>query len=115
LKKVFKLTQENKHPDRVLDSVKYDIRRYLKRERSKKLPKEAIFWDFDCKFGKSSGQAETITASAITDALDKAKEDGWEEFYIEIISKPSTKTKKKDTAKEDDAAEADKNENNEEV
>lgn len=101
MKKVFKLTQENKHPDRVLDSIKYDIRRYLKRERSKKLPKEAIFWEFDCMFGKSSDTAESINASAIIDALDKAKEEGWEEFYIEIISKPSDKVKKKSLPKEE--------------
>ena len=54
LKKVFKLTQENKHPDRVLDSIKYDIRRYVKRERKKKLPEDAIFWAFDCRFGQNS-------------------------------------------------------------
>ena len=104
MKKVFKLTQENKHPDRVLDSIKYDIRKYLKRERSKKLPKEAVFWDFDCKFGKSSTAADTITTSAIIDALDKAKEEGWEEFYIEIISKPSSKVKKTTPANENEDA-----------
>lgn len=102
MKKVFKLTQENKHPDRVLDSIKYDIRRYLKRERSKKLPKEAVFWDFDCKFGKSSADANTINTSAIIDALDKAKEEGWEEFYIEIISKPSSKAKKQTSSQDDE-------------
>ncbi len=101
MKKVFKLTQENKHPDRVLDSIKYDIRRYLKRERSKKLPKEAIFWDFDCSFGKNSDEAESIKASDITNLLDTAKEEGWEEFYIEIISKPSLKAKKKEEPEEE--------------
>jgi len=102
LKKVFKLTQENKHPDRVLDSIKYDIRRYLRRERGKKLPKDAIFWEFDCNFGKNSDEAESINVSAITESLDKAKEEGWEAFYIEIISKPSDKVKKKDLPKKED-------------
>ncbi len=100
MKKVFKLTQENKHPDRVLDSIKYDIRRYLKRERGKKLPEDAVFWEFDCKFGKNSTETETISASAIIDHLDKAKAEGWDAFYIEIIARPSSKTKKKAEPKE---------------
>lgn len=102
MKKVFKLTQENKHPDRVLDSIKYDIRRYLKRERGKKLPKDAIFWEFDCSFGKNSDETESINASAITQYLNKAKEEGWKEFYIEIIAKPSKKVKRKESPKEGD-------------
>lgn len=110
MKKVFKLTQENKHPDRVLDSIKYDIRRYLKRERSKKLPKEAVFWDFDCSFGKNSDEAEIIKASDITNLLDKAKEEGWEEFYIEIISKPSLKAKKKEEPEEENEENEEKSE-----
>jgi hypothetical protein len=105
LKKVFKLTQENKHPDRVLDSIKYDIRRYLKRERKKKLPEDSIFWEFDCKFGKSSDESESINASEIITSLDKAKESGWKEFYIEIISKPSDKVKKKAEPKEGESTE----------
>lgn len=100
MKKVFKLIQENKHPDRVLDSIKYDIRRYLKRERKKKLPEDAIFWEFDCKFGKNDGEAVSINSAEIIKALDKAKEEGWEGFYIEIISKPSDKVKKKEDKEE---------------
>lgn len=95
MKKVFKLQQDNKHPDRVLDSIKYDIRRYLKRERKKKLPEDKTFWDFECAFGKSSKEAQSLPASEIITALDKAKEEAWEECYIEIISKAVYKEKKK--------------------
>ena len=101
LKKVFKLTQANKHPDRVLDSIKYDLRRYLKRERKKKLPEDAIFWEFDCMFGKDSATAVSINSSDIISNIDKAKEEAWEEFYIQIISKPSDKVKKKEPKEED--------------
>ena len=94
MKKTFKLTQENKHPDRVLDSIKYDIRRYLKRERKKKLPEDAVFWEFDCKFGQDSDTANAINTSEITACLEKAKIDGWEKVYLEILAKPSQKSKK---------------------
>lgn len=94
MKKIFKLTAENKKPERVLDSIKYDIRRYLKRERKKKLPEDATFWDFECAFGKSSDDKQEMNASEITAALDKASEASWSECYIEIISKAVTKERK---------------------
>lgn len=95
MKKVFKLTQPNKHPERVLDAIKYDIRRYLKRERKKALPGNSAFWEFECKFGKTSSAAQGINTSEIISAIEKAKTEGWDEFYIEILAKPSTKQKKK--------------------
>ncbi len=94
MKKIFKLTAENKKPERVLDSIKYDIRRYLKRERKKKLPEDATFWDFECAFGKSSTDKEETTTSEIINALDKASEENWSECYVEIISKAVTKERK---------------------
>ncbi len=33
MKKIFKLTDEKKHEDRVLDGIKNDIRKYVKREK----------------------------------------------------------------------------------
>lgn len=91
MKKVFKLQEENKNPERQLDAVKNEIRKYMKRERKKKLPEDAIFWDFDCRFGESSDKAETISASEIITALNKAHDATWSECYVEIIAKASMK------------------------
>ena len=44
MKKNFPLQAEGKHPDRVLEAVKHDIRKYFKRERSRPVPKDADFW-----------------------------------------------------------------------
>lgn len=93
MKKIFHLQQKNKHPDRVIESVKYDIRRYLKRERKKKLPKDATFWDFDCRFGENSDEAESLLASEITAALDKAHNSGWNQCYIEIMARAVQKNR----------------------
>jgi len=110
MKKIFKLTAENKKPERVLDSIKYDIRRYLKRERKKKLPEDMTFWDFECAFGKSSEDSTDISVSEVITYIDKASEESWSEFYIQIISKAVKKEKKAevpsteeetDTTKED--------------
>lgn len=93
MKKIFHLQQENKNPDRLLESIKHEIRKYLKRERSKKLPEEAVFWDFDCRFGQSSDEAQGVLASEVIAALDKANADKWEQCYVEIIAKASYKVK----------------------
>ena len=94
MKKMFQLQEKNKKPDRTLDSIKNEIRKYLKRERTKKLPEDAIYWEFDCKFGKDESSAEVLNANEIIKALDKTREETWQECYIEIISKPSNKKRK---------------------
>ncbi|WP_345975227.1 DUF6172 family protein [Sulfurimonas sp. HSL3-7] len=91
MKKIFHLQQENKNPDRLLESIKHEIRKYLKRERGKKLPEKAVFWDFDCRFGQNSEEAHGVLASEIITALDKAHTDKWEQCYVEIIARAAYK------------------------
>jgi hypothetical protein len=93
LKKLFHLRQENKNPDRLLESIKHEIRKYMKRERKKKLPEEAVFWDFDCRFGQNDEEAEPLPASGLIAALDKAHDAGWDACYVEIIARASMKAK----------------------
>ncbi|MFY8042823.1 MAG: DUF6172 family protein, partial [Rhodoferax sp.] len=38
MKKTFSLAVEGKHPDRLLDAIKHEIRKYFKRERNRSLP-----------------------------------------------------------------------------
>jgi len=93
LKKIFELQAANKKPERVSDSIKNELRKYLKRERKKKLPEDALFWEFECRFGQTSETAESLNASELIKALDKAYEASWDRCYVEIISKPSSKSK----------------------
>jgi hypothetical protein len=47
MKRDFKLTDPKKAPARKVDAVKFEIKKYLARER-RKAPKEgADYWDFD--------------------------------------------------------------------
>jgi len=89
MKKTFQLRIEGKHPDRVLDAVKHDIRRYIKRERRRELPAGADFWDFDCRFGSSVDDAEVIHLNDITGRIDGVAKDGGPQFYIEILARPA--------------------------
>lgn len=74
-------------------SIKNDVRKYLKRERGKKLPEGADFWDFDCKVGKAEPGTVTHVAD-LTAAIDKAFEESWPGIYIEILAKPGTRQRK---------------------
>ncbi|MDD3592346.1 MAG: DUF6172 family protein [Sulfurovum sp.] len=95
MKKIFKLQDEKRHPDRIIEAIKHEIRKYIKRERGKKLPDEAkMFWDFDCKFGENAQSAKSMTFNDIIEALDKVSKAGWSECYIEIISRAEVKPPK---------------------
>ena len=89
MKKIFKLTDEKKKPERIIEASKHEIRKYLKRERGKKLPEGADYWDFDCCFGQNSEETQPLHVAQITSALDKAYDAKWEQCYIEIIAKPA--------------------------
>jgi phosphoenolpyruvate synthase/pyruvate phosphate dikinase len=92
MKKIFKLQENNKKPERTLEATKHEIRKYVKRERKKKLPdKETMFWDFDCRFGQNSDEAQSLAFDEIIKALDKAYEAKWPECYIEIMARAADK------------------------
>ena len=87
MKKNFPLQAEGKHPDRVLEAVKHEIRKYFKRERNRALPKGVDFWDFDCKVGLSADSAEVVRVSGVIEAVDAAAKTGVASVYVEILSK----------------------------
>ena len=87
MKKNFPLQIEGKNPDRVLESVKHEIRKYFKRERNRALPKGVDFWDFDCKVGLTAETAEVVKVSAVIESLDALAKEGAASVYVEILSK----------------------------
>jgi len=88
MKKIFKLTDEKKHEDRVLEAIKNDIRKYVKREKKKTLSdKASMYWDFDCKIGENMASAKVVVFEELTKALDAIKATGTKEVYIEILAK----------------------------
>lgn len=93
MKKSFPLEVPNHKPPRVVESIKAEIRKYLKRERRKALPEGADFWDFDCRAGKDSESAGVIHVSKITKPVDTASRENWASVYIEILAKPGQRTK----------------------
>ena len=88
MKKVFKLKDEKRNPERIVEAIKHEIRKYIKRERRKKLPEGAVYWEFDCRFGESAEDAKTMHSPELLSSLEKAREAGWDSCYAELISRP---------------------------
>jgi hypothetical protein len=101
MKKIFKLTDPKKKPERQVEAVKFEIKKYIKRERNKKLPEGIDYWDFDCKFGDTSESANPIHISEINKSIDHQFQNKKESFYIEILVKTGTRGKSIDQSAED--------------
>lgn len=91
MRKIYPLRPEGKHPDRVLEAVKHDIRKYIQRERRRELPADAHFWDFDCRFGPSQAEAQTLHPAALIAELDALAKTGAEQCYVELLAKPAVR------------------------
>ena len=87
MRKTFALRPEGKHPDRVLDAVKHEIRKYLRRERRRALPEGVDYWDFDCKVGPEAAQAQTVHLAELIGAVDALAKGGGPQAYVEVLAK----------------------------
>lgn len=94
MKKTFSLTNPKIQYALQIDGVKHDVRKYLKRERRKKLPEDVDFWDFDCKFGPTAESAAVVHVAELSKRLDEAQAQKLDTVYIEILAKPGRRSKK---------------------
>ena len=88
MKKTFKLQHPKIKLPRVVDSVKHEIRKFLKKERAKTLPAEAKYWGFDCKFGESEETAIEVHLSSLTKSIDELVENNITPFMWKLLLKP---------------------------
>lgn len=93
MRKTFPLEVPNHKPPRVVEAIKAEIRKYLKRERRKPLPEGVDFWDFDCRAGKDAESAASVHVSEITKPIDQASLESWPAIHIEILAKEGHRTK----------------------
>ena len=87
MKKTFKLQHPKIKLPRVVDSVKHEIRKLLKKERAKTLPTGAKYWGFDCKFGESEETAIEVHLSFLTKNIDELVAKNIVTLYVEINAK----------------------------
>ena len=94
MKKTFKMTHPKIKVPRLVEAIKYEVKKYIRRERRKTLPLDVDFWDFDCRFGVDEASSEVIHLSAINKSISHAESKQLESFYLEILVKPGYRSKK---------------------
>jgi hypothetical protein len=94
MRKTFPLEVPGHQPPRVIEAIKSDVRKYVKRERRKPLPEGVDFWDFDCKVGKGEAAPEVKHVEELVPAIDQAGASGCGSIYIEILAKPGVRQPK---------------------
>ena len=94
MKKTFLLTDPVHKPNRVVEAIKADIKKYIKRERRKKLPEGFDFWDFNCSFGDTAEEKKEIHTTEISKYIDDAANRSVGKFYLEILAAARKRSKK---------------------
>lgn len=87
MRKTFQLKPEGKHPDRHLEAVKHEIRKYIQREKRRDLPEGMDYWAFDCRFGAEAESAQTLHVEEITMSIDAVVKAEGTQFYVEILAR----------------------------
>jgi hypothetical protein len=93
MKKTFPLHEPGKADARVLDAIKHDVRKYVQRERRKKLPEGFEQWDFTCKVGADAAEAVPCALSDISSGIDAAAKAGAAAVYVEILASPGLRNR----------------------
>ncbi len=96
MRKTFALTHPKLNLARLVESIKYDVKKYIKRERNKSLPEGVDYWYFDCKFGHTEEEAKRIRQSDINKCIDEAEQLKLASFYLEILVQEGHKSKSQD-------------------
>ena len=91
MKKTFVLSHPKIKLPRLVEAIKFEVKKYLRRERKKSLPEGADYWDFDCRFGADKDNAQVIHLGSINQHIDEAEKNELASFYLEILAKPGVK------------------------
>ena len=87
MKKTYKLVHPKIKTARIVDSIKHDIKKTLKKEREKVLPSGMKYWDFDCKVGQTEEVAGAVPLVELTSSVDDLVLNKATTIYVEVIAK----------------------------
>ena len=91
MKKTFPIMVTGKITERVVEGIKNEVRKYVKRERRKALPEGFDQWDFDCKVGPEEALAVSVSSKEIFPAIDTLAKAGNPQVYIEALARPGNR------------------------
>jgi len=106
MNKSYKLIEEKRDKDRVVESIKHEIRKYIKREKNKPLPEDVDFWKLECKISKDSDKLAFVEFQNLIRTIDILVLEEAEILNIEILSFEGIK-KPKEIVVQDDLTEED--------
>lgn len=93
MKKTFPLHVPGKEDRRVVEAIKLEITKYVKRERRKTLPLGTDVWNFACKVGADSGSAAKIHLNDVPKAVEAVALAEEAEVYVEIMASAGNRVK----------------------
>src|SRR4051812_47736898 len=88
MKKTFSLRSASKATERLVDAIKHDVRKYVKRERNKAVPPTFNLWEFDCRVGSDAASAQPAALPDVGSAIDAVAAAGAESVYVEVVARP---------------------------
>ncbi|MFZ4777937.1 MAG: DUF6172 family protein [Terrimicrobiaceae bacterium] len=94
MKKIFPFHVPGREDLKVLESIKIDVSKYVKRERRKVLPEGVDFWDFRCRIGPDREAPADTHLAGVPKAIDAVAQSGAPEVYVEILACSGLRTKK---------------------
>jgi hypothetical protein len=94
MKKTFPLQVPGKDAPRVLQSIKLELTKYVKREKRKTLPPDVDFWHLNCKVGSNSETAAFTPLPDVPKAVEAIAAAGATEVYVEILATPGFREKR---------------------
>lgn len=89
MKKAFALNAPGKADARVVEAIKNDVRKYVKRERNKTLPEGFDVWEFNCSVGLAPESAEPKSLKDIGTAIDGIAQSGAKTVFVEVLAVPA--------------------------
>jgi len=94
MRKTFSLHQDGKDDARVLDAVRLDVRKYVKRERRKTPPAGFTLWQFHCRVGTAAETATVLEVDDVVGAIEIVAASGAPSVYVEILAEAGNRPPK---------------------
>ncbi len=106
MRQTFTFADSKHQPQQALAALKNRLRKYLKRERRKRLPDGVDFWDFDCRVGEEEESATPAHVAEVIGRVDGVFASGHPNVYIEILAKPGIRRSRPKPEPADDDVDA---------
>ncbi len=98
MQKTFSFSSPRHQRARVVEFVKGDVRKYVQRERKKKLPAEFDEWTFTCRIGATRETAVSAAVKDLSRAIDAVAQTDTPSVFIEILAVPGHRPRRASAA-----------------